>query len=85
MTELQFDCAECGDPASAAVNSPQARAELCYRHYVRGIRFTFRGPAGGRQSFKDDTIAGLQREIIQGAAEQGREVRPKNKVNGAFI
>lgn len=85
MMSLVYDCSECGRPDSADVDLPRARDELCYRCYVKGIRFAFRGAQGGRESFHEDTIAETQRKIVQGAAEQGRTVRPKNKVNGAFM
>lgn len=67
------------------MNSAQCRDELCYKHYVKGIRFSFRGARGGRESFHDETIGEAQRKIVASAAEQGREVRPKTKTNGAFM
>lgn len=85
MSTFNFDCAECGEPSDADVNSPRGREELCYKHYVKGIKFTFRGTQGGRESFHNDTIASTVAGIEAGAAESGRKVRPKNKVNGAFM
>lgn len=82
MSTFQFDCAECGEPSEADVNSPRGRDELCYKHYVKGIRFAFRGVQGGRESFHDDTMRSVQNEIVSSAAAQGREVRPKTKVGG---
>lgn len=85
MSTFTFECVECGKTASAEPGSPQAAEELCYGHYVKGISFSFRGATGGRESFHNETIADVQRETLSAAAESGREVRPKSKINGAFI
>lgn len=85
MGTFHFNCAECDQPTSAATDSPQARDELCYKHYVAGISFGFRGVGGGQESFHNDTYAEYHKEALEGAAEQGREVRVKNKVNGSFL
>lgn len=82
MSTFQFDCVECGEPSEADVNSPRGRDELCYKHYVKGIRFAFRGPTGGRESFHNETIPGVIRESVSAAEAQGRKVRPKTKVGG---
>lgn len=82
MSTFEFDCAECGEPSEADVNSPRGRDELCYKHYVKGIRFSFRGPQGGKESFHNDTIRSVQEDIVSSAAAQGREVRPKTTVGG---
>lgn len=80
-----YECIQCGREDHAEPDLPRAKDELCYRCYVQGIRFTFRGARGGRDSFHSDTISEVQKEIVDGAAAQGRTVRPKNKVNGAFM
>ena len=85
MSTFQYDCVECGEPTEADVNSPRGREELCYKHYVKGISFAFRGPQGGKESFHNDTIRSVVDDTVSAAKAQGREVRPKNKVNGAFM
>lgn len=85
MGTFHFNCVECGKPDSADADSARAAEELCFKHHIKGIGFAFRGATGGRESFHSQTIAEVQRETIEGARAQGREVRPKNKVNGAFM
>lgn len=35
----------------------------CYRCHLRGLSFTFRGAYANRESFHDETIAEVQRDI----------------------
>lgn len=84
MTTFTFECVECGKTDSAEPNSPRAREELCYKHYVKGIRFTFRGVDGGRESFHNRTVEDIHRDAKSYEAETGRKVRVKSQVNGAF-
>jgi hypothetical protein len=84
VSTVQFECDECGEPTEADIKSARSREQLCYKHYVKGIKFALRGPQGGRESFHNDTIASVTREAVDAARAQGREIRPKNKVNGAF-
>ena len=85
MTTFSFSCVECGRPDTAEPNTPRAREELCYRDYVKGIRFSFRGVDGGRESFHERTYSDVHRDAQEYSAETGREVRVKSKVNGAFL
>ena len=58
-------------------------SRAAYKAKLKALAFGFRGPTGGRSRFHDETIAGVQRETVEGARAQGREVRPKTKVNYA--
>lgn len=46
----------------------------CFRCHVIGIGFTFNGAHTGRRGWNEDTVMGMQREIYEGAREQGQEI-----------
>jgi hypothetical protein len=79
MGSFSFDCEECGKATTAGADDMR-RGELCYRCHLGGLSFGFRGAKGGRESFHSETIKEVQDATVKGAAEQGREVRPKSKV-----
>jgi hypothetical protein len=81
---FHFNCCQCGRADSADPNTPRGRDELCFRCHIGGISFAFRGPTGGRESFHSETLASVTNETVAAARAQGREVRPKTKINGAF-
>lgn len=84
VSVFHFHCVECGKPDSADADSARAREELCFKHHIQGISFKFVGPTGGKESFHSETTASVTDEAVRAARAQGREIRPKNKVNGAF-
>ena len=83
MTSFEYECEECGRIESVQAGEVRNRGLVCFKCHVRGLSFSFRGAQGGRESFHDETIREVQDSIVKGAAEQGREVRPKTKVNYA--
>ena len=82
---FRYACVQCNREDSAEPSLPRAQEELCYRCYVKGIGFSFRGVDGGRESFHNRTANDIHREAQQYTKETGREARPKSKINSAFI
>jgi hypothetical protein len=84
VKQIHFECSECARYDSADPNTPRGREQLCFRCHIQGVSFKFVGPTGGRESFHNETISQVTDDAVRSAREQGREIRPKNKVNGAF-
>ena len=79
MGSFSFECEECGKPFRVDP-SEASRGEICFKCHIQGIGWSVKGARGTSQSFHDETIKEVQDETVQGAAAQGREVRPKTNV-----
>ena len=84
MSLVTFECLDCGFDGDAPSDSIRAAQQVCFKCGVSGVSVTFRGPTGGRESFHNETIPGVQRETVEAAEVSGREVRQKSRMHGAF-
>lgn len=83
MATFEYECEECGRLESVQADEVRSRGLVCFKCHLGGLSFSFRGAQGGKDSFHNDTIKEVQNGIVSAAASQGREVRPKTKVNYA--
>jgi hypothetical protein len=83
MGTFEYECEECGRVETVQPGDVRSRGLVCFKCHLGGLSFSFRGPQGGKDSFHNDTIKSVQDGIVSSAAAQGREVRPKTKVNYA--
>jgi hypothetical protein len=51
-----------------------SRSGLCFGCRVRTVGFTYRGAHPGRSGWNEATVMGTQREIYEGAREQGIDI-----------
>jgi hypothetical protein len=66
----------CATPTCSTQFTPeQSSGDHCFRCKVKSIGFSFVGGGGyGRQAFHDRTTREVEREIVDGAKAQGREI-----------
>jgi len=52
----------------------ECRDGLCFTCRIHTVSFTYRGAHPGRKGWNEGTVMGAQREIYEGAREQGVEI-----------
>lgn len=73
---MSSSCPECGGRAR---QQDVEQHGCCFRCKIGGLSFQFVGGGGyGRQNFHDRTTAEVQREIVDSARKEGRDIQLQN-------